>query len=96
MESNSTDNRIDDVSARTGRFEENVKERFDKVDCEFDKVDRRFERTEDKIDTRFDKVDAQFEKVDARQDKQDGKLDAINRTVWFGIALAVVVKFLFG
>ena len=50
MEASSTDKRIDDLSGRVGRFEADVKERFDKVD-------HKFERLEDKIDARFARWD---------------------------------------
>jgi hypothetical protein len=50
MEASSTDQRIDELSDRVGRFEVDVKGRFDKVD-------HRFERLEDKIDARFAKWD---------------------------------------
>jgi hypothetical protein len=50
MEASSTDKRIDDLSGRVGRFEADVKERFDMVD-------HRFERLEDKIDARFARWD---------------------------------------
>ncbi len=50
MEASSTDRRIDELTDRVGRFEVDVKERFDKVD-------NKFERLEDKIDARFAKWD---------------------------------------
>jgi hypothetical protein len=61
MEASSTDKRIDDLSGRVGRFEADVKERFDTVDHKFERlegnVDHKFERLEDKIDARFAKWD---------------------------------------
>jgi flagellar capping protein FliD len=77
-----TDKRIDDFSDRVGRFEANVDKRFDKVD-------ERFDRFEADVDRRFDKVDGRFDRVES-------KLDTMNRTIWGGIIVAVVVKFLFG
>lgn len=57
METSDTDIRIDELGDRVGRFEGNVKERFDKIDREFAKVDRRFDRFEDKIEARFRRWD---------------------------------------
>ena len=39
-----TDKRTDDLVDRVGRFEGDVKERFDKVDARFDKVDGKMDR----------------------------------------------------
>ena len=58
MKDDWTDKRMDDFADRVGRFEIDVKERFDRVDAQFDKVDVRF----DKVDARFGKLEA---KVDA-------------------------------
>jgi hypothetical protein len=44
MEEDWTDKRMDDFADRVGRFEGDVKERFDKVD-------KRFDRLEAKVDT---------------------------------------------
>jgi hypothetical protein len=82
MEDEWTDKRMDDFADRVGRFEGDVKERFDKVDQRFD----RFEGD----------VKENFARVDARFDKLDGKVDSTNRTIWAGIFVAVVVKLLFG
>ncbi len=46
-----TDKRMDDFVGRVGRFEGDVKDRFDKVDAWFDKVDDRFDRVERQLDT---------------------------------------------
>lgn len=51
MDSEWTDKRMDDFVGRVGRFEGDVKERFDKADARFDRVDARFDRLEGKIDT---------------------------------------------
>jgi hypothetical protein len=57
MDASSTDKRIDDLAGQVGRFEGDVRGRFDKVDHKFDKVDHKFERLEDKIDARFARWD---------------------------------------
>jgi uncharacterized protein YjbJ (UPF0337 family) len=82
MEDEWTHKRMDDFADRVGRFEGDVKERFDKVDQRFD----RFEGD----------VKENFAKVDARFDKLEGKVDSTNRTIWAGIFVAVVVKIIFG
>jgi hypothetical protein len=107
MERSSTDKRIDDLSGRADRFEENVDRRFDQVD-------RRFERLEDKIDARFDKVDARFDRNDdrfltkeefrkasevtaVRLDRIDDRLDRWGKVMTGGmaaIAASVVAKVL--
>lgn len=89
MEVRSTDKRIDELSGRVGRFETDVKERFDKVDREFDKIDRRF----DKVDRRFERLE---DSVDTRFDRLESKVDLTNRTIWGGIFAAAVIKILFG
>lgn len=96
MEDEWTNKRMNDFAGRVDRFEADVKDRFDRVDREFDKVDQRF----DKVDQRFDRfegdVKESFARVDARFDKLEGKVDSTNRTIWAGIFVAVIVKFLFG
>jgi hypothetical protein len=77
-----TDKRMNDFADRAGRFEGDVKERFDRVDS-------RFDRLEGDVDARFDKVDGRF-------DRLEGKIDATNRTIWVGIFAAAMVKILFG
>ena len=89
MEDEWTDKRMDDFADRVGRFEGDVKERFDKVD-------ERFDRFGAHVDRRFDKVDERFEKVDARFDRLEAKVDTTNRTIWVGVFVAVMVKILFG
>jgi hypothetical protein len=49
----------------------------------------RVERFEGDVKDRFDKVDERFDKLDA-------KLDWLNRTVWGGIVVAILVKLLLG
>ena len=39
-----TDKRMDDFTDRVGRFEVDVKDRFDKVDARFDKVDSKIDK----------------------------------------------------
>jgi hypothetical protein len=84
MEPTSTDKRIDDLSDRVGRFEDNVDRRFDKVD-------RRFERFEDDVDTRFDKVDAQFAGLATKEElaKIDVRLDKWGKIVSSGVVVIV-------
>ncbi len=53
MEDEWTDKRMDDFADRVGRFEGDVKERFDKVD-------QRFDRFEVDVKENFAKVDARF------------------------------------
>ena len=43
MEDEWTDKRMDDFADRVGRFEGDVKDRFDKVDERFDRVERRLD-----------------------------------------------------
>jgi hypothetical protein len=63
------------------------------TDKRMDDFAGRVDRFEVNIDRRFDRFKAD---VDGRFDKIDAKLDALNRTVWGGIIVAVVVKLLFG
>ena len=39
-----TDKRMDDFADRVGRFEADVKDRFDKVDLRFDKLDSKLDK----------------------------------------------------
>jgi predicted nuclease with TOPRIM domain len=89
MEDEWTDKRMNEFAGRVGRFEGDVKERFDRVDREFDKVDQRFDRFEGDVKESFARVDVRF-------DKLEDKVDSTNRTIWAGIFVAVIVKFLFG
>lgn len=50
MEDEWTDKRMDDFADRVGRFEGEVKGRFDRVDAQFEKVDGRFDKLEAKVD----------------------------------------------
>jgi predicted secreted Zn-dependent protease len=83
MNREGTDKRIDDLTGRVGRFEESVKERFDRVDDRFDRfegdVKDRFDRFEGAVKDRFDRfegdVKVNFAKVDARFDKADARFD---------------------
>jgi hypothetical protein len=59
-----------------------TEKRIDDLSDRVGRFEDRFERFEDKVDSRFDKVDA--------------KLDWLNRTIWGGIIVAVVVKVLLG
>jgi len=70
MDPTPTDKRIDDLSDRVGRFEQNVDRRFDRIE---DKVDERFA----KVDDRFDKVDDRFDKVGERFAKVDDRFDNV-------------------
>ena len=53
-------------------------------------------RFEANVDRRFDKVDERFDKVDERFDKIDAGMKATNRTIWAGIIVVGISKFLFG
>jgi hypothetical protein len=92
MEKSPTDKRIDDLSDRIGRFEENV-------DQKFDEVDRRFDRFEDKVDAPFEKVDADAKERPAKSEATIGslgeKIDKMNRWMMSGlftIVGAVIIK----
>ncbi len=52
------------VDARFDRFEDNIWERFEKVDTEFDKVDAKFDRLADHIREDAGKVDARFDRLE--------------------------------
>jgi hypothetical protein len=54
------------------------------------------EWTDKRVDDFADRVDRFEENVDKRFDKLDAKLDATNRTLWAGIVILVLSKFLFG
>jgi hypothetical protein len=108
MEKSPTDKRIDELAGRAGRFEADVKARFDKVDARFDKVERKLERFEDRVDARFEKVvtKEEFEKANTatkeRFERVEGsiavlahKVDTNNRTLWVGIFVAAVIKVFF-
>ncbi|MCW2978721.1 MAG: hypothetical protein JWO14_448 [Solirubrobacterales bacterium] len=45
MEEDWTDKRMDDFADRVGRFEGDVKERFDKVDKRFDRLEAKVDMT---------------------------------------------------
>ena len=74
MERNPTDERIDELADRVGRFEGRF-ERFEaKVDAKFDKVDERFEAVATKEDVA----------------RIDTRLDEWGKTVKAGVATIVV------
>jgi hypothetical protein len=100
MDSEWSDKRMDDFADRVGRFEGDVKERFDKVDGRFDRFEGDVKEDFAKVGARFDRferdVKEDFAKVGARFDRLEAKADTTNRTIWAGIFVAVVVKILFG
>ncbi len=49
-----TDKRMDDFADRVGRFEGDVKERFDKVDEHFDRFESSVENGFDRVERRLD------------------------------------------
>ncbi len=87
-----TDKRTDDLADRVGRFEADVKDRFDKVDARFDKVDERFDRADAVEGARFAAVHAELATVSA-------KMDRMNRRVTSGLVTvvgAVIIKVFLG
>ena len=52
------------IDTKFDRFEDNIWERFEKVDAEFDKVDAKFDRLEDHIREDARKVDARFDRLE--------------------------------
>jgi len=81
-----TDKRMDDLADRVGRFEANVDQRFDKVDQRFGRVDDRFDRLEAEVKAGFASVAAESKAASAK----------LNRTIWTGIIVVGISKFLFG
>jgi hypothetical protein len=59
-------------------------------------TDKRIDDFSDRVDRFEANVDKRFDRVDRRFDRVESKLDSMNRTIWGGIIVAVVVKFLFG
>jgi hypothetical protein len=57
---------------------------------------KRIDDFSDRVDRFEANVDKRFDRVDRRFDRVESKLDSMNRTIWGGIIVAVVVKFLFG
>jgi hypothetical protein len=95
MDSEWTDKRMNDFVGRVGRFEGDVKERFDRVDREFDKVDLRFDRFEGDVKKGFAKVDGRFDKVEADSKELGGKIDKMTRRLTGGLITvvgAVIIK----
>jgi hypothetical protein len=96
MDSEWTDKRMNDFVGRVGRFEGDVKERFNRVDREFDKVDLRFDRFEGDVKKSFAKVDARFDKVEA---ELGGKIDRMTRVLVGGLVTvvgSVIIKVFLG
>jgi hypothetical protein len=59
-------------------------------------TDKRMDDFAGRVDRFEANVDARFDKVDRRFDKIDAKLDRLTFSVWGGVAVAVLVKFLSG
>ena len=55
---------LNKIDARFNRFEDNIWERFEKVDAKFDKVDAKFDRLADHIREDADKVDVRFDRIE--------------------------------
>jgi hypothetical protein len=92
MEKEWTDKRMNDFTGRVGRFERDVKERFDKVD-------QRFDRFEGDVKEDFAKVDARFDKVGADSKELGAKMDKMTRRLTSGlitVVAAVVIKVFLG
>ena len=85
MDSEWTDKRMDDFVGRVGRFEGDVKERFDKVDA-------RIDRFEGDVKERFDKVDSRFDRVEGRLDTMTWAIFGSTAT----IVAVLVAQILFG
>jgi hypothetical protein len=85
MEREWTDKRMDDFAGRVGRFEANVKERFDKVDERFDKVAADIKATSARSDAQFEALNAKIDRLGYRM-----------WTPWIAIAGALIAKIIFG
>jgi predicted nuclease with TOPRIM domain len=103
-----TDKRVDDLAQGVDRRFDQVDERFDRfersVDQRFDKVDARFDRFEGEVKDRFDKVDERFDRVEvevktgfatAATESKEASTQ-LNRTIWVGLIVIAVSRFLFG
>jgi DNA anti-recombination protein RmuC len=94
-----TDKRMNDFADRVGRFEGDVKERFDQVDDRFDRFEGDVKVDFAKVDARFDKVDKRFDKVETSFEKLGAKMDWMNRVLASGLVTivgAVIVKVFVG
>ena len=92
MEDEWTDKRMNDFADRVGRFEGDVKERFDTVD-------QRFGRFEGDVKENFAKVDRRFDKVEADFKELGGKIDKMTRRFTGGLITvvgAVIIKVFLG
>jgi hypothetical protein len=98
------DRRFDQVDERFDRFEGDVDRRFDKVDQHFDKVDARFDRFEGEVKDRFDHLESEVKagfasaatESKAASVKLEDRTEALNRTIWAGLIVIAVSRFLFG
>ncbi len=55
---------LNKIDARFNRFEDNIWDRFGKVDAKFGKVDAKFDRLYDHIREDAGKVDARFDRIE--------------------------------
>ena len=67
---------LNKIDARFNRFEDNIWERFEKVDAEFDKVDAKFDRFEDKMQKDMGELDKRIARL---EDKVDARFDRLER-----------------
>jgi uncharacterized protein YjbJ (UPF0337 family) len=99
MEDEWTDKRLNDFAGRVGRFEGDVKERFDRVDQRFDRFEGGVKENFAKVDARFDNVDARFDGVEADSKELGGKIDKMTRRLTGGLITvvgAVIIKVFLG
>lgn len=96
-----TDKRIDDLAQGVDRRFDQVDERFDRferrVDQRFDKVDARFDRFEGEVKDRFDRVEAEVKTGFASAATESKEASThLNRTIWAGLIVIAISRFLFG
>jgi phage-related minor tail protein len=84
------DRRFDQVDERFDRFEGSVDQRFDKVDAHFD-------RFEGEVKDRFDRVEAEVKTGFASAATESkAAFTQLNRTIWAGLIVIAISRFLFG
>lgn len=62
------------------KFQQDVYERFDKIDEKFEKIDEKFEKIDEKfqkIDEKFGKIDEKFNSIDQFRQETNEKFDKI-------------------
>ena len=85
-----TDDRMDDLSRKVDRVDDDVRALRLETRTEFKAVRAEMKEGFDKVDERFDKVDARFEKMDERFQAMDARLIAMYRMMFGFCATALV------